>query len=342
MKILQLYQEDKEPPKLKGLIKIDRDSQIPLIGIIHIGVIDRGSSLLQIRASTACNMKCTFCSTAANSYEKHPYNYEVELDYLIEWIKEVIKLKDNKVNQINIDSVGEPTAYSKIVELVKECKKIPGIEIVTMQSNGTLLTKEKIKSLEQAGLNRINLSIHSLVPEQAKELFGSKIYNLDKILETCKLINKSKVELNLTPVYLPGVNDEQIEKLILFAKEINCRISIQKYEIYKYSRKDKRVKEQNWFKFYRHLGQLEKKLDYKLKLGPTDFKIYKSKRIPLVFQRGDVIFAEVIMPGWMKNEVIAKANNRALTVVDCNSKIGDRIKVKILETRDSIYIAKRL
>ncbi len=148
MKILQLYQEDKEPPKLKGLIKIDRDSQIPLIGIIHIGVIDRGSSLLQIRASTACNMKCTFCSTAANSYEKHPYNYEVELDYLIEWIKEVIKLKDNKVNQINIDSVGEPTAYSKIVELVKECKKIPGIEIVTMQSNGTLLTKEKIKSLE--------------------------------------------------------------------------------------------------------------------------------------------------------------------------------------------------
>ncbi len=331
-----------ETPKLKGLIKITRESGIPLLGLIHIGVIDRGSSLLQVRASTACNMKCSFCSTSANSYEMHPYNYEVELDYLLDWIKEVITLKDNQVNQINIDSVGEPTAYPKIVELIKECKKIPGIEIITMQSNGTLLTKEKIKALEEAGLNRINFSVHSLDQEQAKKLFGSENYNLNKILETCKLVNESKIELNLTPVYLPGVNDEQISNLIEFAKELKCSISIQKYEIYKYSRKDKKVKEQNWFKFYRTLTELEKKHNYKLKLGPTDFKIQRSKRVPLVFQRGDVITVEIVMPGWMPNEMIAKAGNRGITIVDCNYNIGDRIKVKILETRDSIYIAKKV
>ncbi len=339
MKQLQIY---KEPPKFKGLIKIDRNSNIPLLGIIQVGVIDRGSSLLQVRASTACNMKCTFCSTAANSYDIHPYNYEVELSYLLDWIKEVIKLKDNQVNQINIDSVGEPTAYQKIADLVKECKKLPGIELVTMQSNGTLLTKEKIKALEEAGLNRINLSVHSLIPDQAKQLFGSENYNLNKILETCKLINNSKIELNLTPVYLPGINDEQIENLIELAKELNCRISIQKYEIYKYSRKQKKAKEQNWFKFYRKLEELEKKHNYKLKIGPVDFKIYKTKRVPLVFQRGNVILAEVIMPGWIKNEVIAKANNRSITIVDSNTNIGDKISVKILETRDSIYIAKKV
>jgi len=117
MKTLKIL---KEQPKLKGLIKITKESGIPLLGLIHIGVIDRGSSLLQVRASTYCNMKCTFCSTAANSFEIHPYNYEVELNYLVDWIKEVIKLKDNQVNQINIDSVGEPTAYPKIIELIKE------------------------------------------------------------------------------------------------------------------------------------------------------------------------------------------------------------------------------
>ena len=342
MKSLQLIQEKTEQPKLKGLIKIDRNSRIPLIGLIHIGVIDRGSSLLQVRASTACNMKCTFCSTAANSYEMHPYNYEVELDYLLDWIKEAIRLKDSYVNQINIDSVGEPTAYPRIVELVKEVKKIPGIEMVTMQSNGTLLTKEKIRALEEAGLDRINLSVHSLVPDQSKKLFGSSNYNLEKIIEICKLINNSKMELNLTPVYLPGINDEQIEKLVFFAKELGCRISIQKYEIYRYSRKEKKAKEQNWFKFYRKLEELEKKLDYKLKLGPIDFKIYKSKRVPLVFKRGDIILAEVVMPGWIKNEVIAKANNRSITIIDCNANIGDKIKIRILETRDSIYIAKKV
>ena len=341
MNRLNVIEEVKEPPKFKGLIKIDKNSNIPLLGMIHIGVLDRGSSLIQVRASTVCNMKCTFSSTAANSYDMHPYNYEVEFDYLLSWIKEIIELKDNKVNQINIDSVGEPTAYPRIADLVKEVKKIPGIEIVTMQSNGTLLNKEKIKALEEAGLNRINLSIHSLVQDQSKTLFGSNNYNLDRILEACKIINESKIELNLTPVYLPGINDEQIEKLIEFAKELNCKISIQKYEIYRYSRKEKKVKTQNWFKFYRKLGELEKKHNYKLKLGPTDFKILRSKKVPLVFNRGDFIVAEVVMPGWMKNEVIARANNRAITIVDSNAKIGDKIKVKILETKDSIYIAKK-
>ena len=221
MKTLKIL---KEQPKLKGLIKITKESGIPLLGLIHIGVIDRGSSLLQVRASTYCNMKCTFCSTAANSFEIHPYNYEVELNYLVDWIKEVIKLKDNQVNQINIDSVGEPTAYPKIIELIKEVKKIPEMNIVTMQSNGTILNKEKIKLLEEAGLNRINLSVHSLNQEQSKELFGSTNYNLNRILETCKLINESKIELNLTPVYLPKANDEEIGKY--FNK------TIKKLEIY--------------------------------------------------------------------------------------------------------------
>ena len=178
--------------------------------------------------------------------------------------------------------------------------------------------------------------------DQSKQLFGSENYNLKKILENCKLINNSKIELNLTPVYLPGINDEQIENLIEFAKELNCRISIQKYEIYKYSRKLNKAKEQNWFKFYRKLEELEKKHNYKLKIGPVDFKIYKSRRVPLVFQRGDVVSVEVVMPGWIKNEVIAKANNRAITIVDSNANIGDKIKVKILESRDSIYIAKKV
>src|SRR3989344_507077 len=311
--------------KLDGLIKIDKNSGIPLLGLLQIGVIDRGSSLLQVRASTACNMKCTFCSTAANSFNIHPYNFVVDLDYLIDWIKEAIKLKDNMVNQINIDSVGEPSAYPQIVELVKKCKEIPGIDIITMQSNGTILSEKLINELAIAGLSRINFSIHSLNPEKSKYLFGSANYNIEKIKETCKLIN-----------------DSDIEELILFAKELNCKISIQNYENFKYSRKERKAKPQTWFRFYRKLDELEKKFDYKLKLGPTDFKINKSKKIPLAMNRGDIISGIVVMPGWLNNEVIIVYNNRAVTVSDCNSKIGENIKARILETKDSIYIAKKI
>jgi len=335
---LQMYKESKVKTKL---IKITKESNIPLLGLIHIGVIDRGSSLLQIRASTYCNMKCTFCSTSANS-PLHEYNYEVELDYLIDWIKEAIKLKENNVNNINIDSVGEPTAYPKIVELVKICKNLPGIEYVTMQSNGTLLTEQKIKALEEAGLDRINLSVHSLNKDLSKYLFGSEYYNIERIEKILELINNSKIELNLTPVYLPGMNEKDIEEIILLAKRLNCKISIQKYEQFRYSRKESKTEEIRWFKFYQKLEEWEKKFDIKLKLGPNDFKIKRSKFIPLIFKKGDVIKAKIIIPGWMKGEMIAQLNNRSITVFDCNKNINDLVKVKIVSAKDGIYLGKML
>ncbi len=338
MKTLEVYQE---PEISSKLIKIDKESGIPLLGLIHIGVVDRGSSLLQVRASTACNMKCSFCSTSANS-ENHSYNYTVELDYLLDWIKETIKLKDNLVNQINIDSVGEPTAYPQIAELVKAVKNLPGIQYVTMQSNGTLLTETKIKALEEAGLNRINFSIHSTNPEFSKYLFGSTNYKVDNIIRTLELINNSKIELNLTPVYLPKFNDKDVEEIIQLAKKLNCKISIQKYEIFRYSRKERKTKEISWFKFYRQLGEWEKKYDIKLKLGPIDFKILKSKKVPLVMHREDKVRARIIMPGWLKGEMIAIANNRCITIFDCNNKINDTINVQILDIKDGIYLAKKL
>ena len=323
------------------LIRITKESGIPLIGLIHIGVVDRGSNLLQVRATTACNMKCTFCSTSANS-TLHPYNYTVELDYLIETIKEVIKLKDGKVREINIDSVGEPTAYPELVELVKQCKNLPEIKFVSMQTNGTLLNKNKIMELEKVGLGRINLSIHSLNKETGKFLFGNEFYDLDKILENIKLIYESKIELNLTPVWLPNVNDEDIKELIKFSKENNYKISIQKYESTKYSRKEKRAKEINWFKFYKQLEAWEKEFNLKLKIGPNDMNIHRTPRIPLILNRDEIVPITITMPGWMKNEMIGTVKGRSVTILNSNAKVGQIIRAKVTNTKNSIYLVKKV
>ncbi len=326
-----------------NLIKIDRQSGIPLIGAIHFGVIDRGSTLLQVRTHTACNMNCTFCSTDAGAFTKyHPLNLEIsDVDYLIDAIKEVIVLKNGQVDQIFFDSVGEPTAYPKLVELIQKMSKIPEIKVIAMQTNGTLLNKERIKALENAGLTRINMSVHTLNPEKGQNLFGSKLYNIERIKQNIQDILASKIDLILTPVYLPGVNEEELKELVKFSKEIGCKIAIQKYELYKYSRKDKRVKHQNWYKFFKVLEAWEKELGVKLKTGPADFKIKKSNKIPLVFKRGDEVIVEVKAPGWVKGEMLGAAKNRCVTVVDCNSEVGQKIKVKIIDSRDSIYLAKK-
>jgi len=135
-----------------------------------------------------------------------------------------------------------------------------------MQSNGTLFNEKIIKDLENAGLTRINLSLHTLDKEKGKLLFGMPTYNLDKVLENVMLINESKIELCLTPVLIPGVNEDDVKGVIKFSKELKCRIGIQKYEVHKTGRKMKNVKEMTYWKFYKKLEEWEKEFDVKLEL----------------------------------------------------------------------------
>ena len=245
------------------IINITRETEIPLIGVLPFGVVARSdNNLIQVRPTSICNLKCRFCSTGANNFKLHPINYNVELDYLLDYVNEIIKFKDIET-MIFIDSVGEPLAYPKFVELIKGLNKIKNVKEISVVTNGTLLNKEKIKALEKAGLNRINLSLHSLNKDLARNLSGKDSYNVDKIIEIAKTIASSKIELWLTPIYIPKLNEDSIEQLIEFSKEIGVEIRIQKYEMHKYGRKMK-VKKQNYYQFYKKLEEWEKKYDIKL------------------------------------------------------------------------------
>ena len=320
-------------------INITKETGIPLIGVIQFGIIDRRTNLIQIRPSTSCNLNCTFCSTDAGIHGKHSVQYEIEPNYLIEWVKGIIKLKECEEIEANIDSVGEPTLYPDLIGLIKELKKIPKIKFISMQTNGTLLTKQKIKQLEKAGLNRINLSIHSLNKELAQKLSGTSAYSIEKIKNMAKIIKSTKIELNLTPVYLPNINNKEIEKIIQLAKELKCNIGIQKYETYKYSRKEKKAKEQNWFKFYKKLGEWEKQFNYKLKYGPLDFNLKKTKPIEKAFEVNEKVNIEIKLPGWYKNQMVGVSKNRCVTILNCNAPLNSIIKAKIISNDNNIYIA---
>ncbi|MBS3144539.1 radical SAM protein [Candidatus Woesearchaeota archaeon] len=322
------------------LVKINQESGIPLIGHIAFGIVVRpNSNLIQVRATTICNMNCIFCSTDAGPYSKsHQNHYVVDPYYLTEWIKEIVALKGE--THINIDSVGEPTAYQELETLITEIRKIPQISFISMQTNGTLLTKEKILALEKAGLNRIHLSVHSFSPILSKELFGSDKYDIPTIEEIIKVIKKTKIELMFTPVWLPGINDEDIKIIIQRGKELNIPIAIQKYEEYKYSRKVKKIKKENYYKFYKQLREWEKEFTIKLIYKAEDLNVTRATNLPLVFKIGERINADIKAPGWMEGQMIAVAKKRCITVVKCDRKVGDKVNIKIIENKSNIYLAE--
>ncbi len=318
------------------LIIINKQSKIPLIGLIQIGIIDRGTNLLQIRPTTICNLDCIFCST---NHPLHQNNYIAEKSYLIETLKEIIKEKQTNI-EANIDSVGEPTTYENLIPLIEEISKIKEVNFISMQTNGTLLTKQLIKQLEKANLNRINLSIHTLDENKAKILANNKNYNLKHILNIINFIKTTKIELNLTPVWIPEINDNDIKELIKFVKKHNIKISIQKYEETKFSKKLR--KKMNWKKFYKELKNLENKYKIKLIATKEDFNIKETKRIEKPINKGEVLNAKLLAAGWYKDQSITSYKNRAITIINQKFILNKIIKIKIIDDSNNIYLAKKI
>jgi uncharacterized protein len=312
------------------LIKVDRS--VPLIGALPFGIIDRGTNLIQVRATSVCNINCTFCSVDGGIKSTlHKNFFEVDCDYLIEQVNKVVKFKEESI-EINIDSVGEPFCYPHLEKIVEGFRGNSNIRKISIQTNGTIF--------RNINVDVINLSLHAMDDNLAKELADSKCFSMQKLIDNAKKWTDSGVKVRLCPVWLPGVNDEEIPKIIQFAKNNGYELGIQKYEVYKYSRKVRKVKPLNWYKFYKQIENWEKEFGVVLKVKAKDLGVSKAKRIPEVFKKGEKVHATIILPGWFEDQKIAVAKNRCISVKDCDKNIGDMVSIKILETNNNIYLAE--
>ncbi|ABS56762.1 Radical SAM domain protein [Methanoregula boonei 6A8] len=325
-------------------VRITAGSDIPLVGSLYFGVIDRGTSLLQVRPSCGCNLNCPFCSVDAGPCSKtRATSYEVELDYLLSAVEEIAPFKGTGV-ECHIDSPGEPLMYARLPELVAALKAIDAVSTVSLQTNGTLLDERKIAALADAGLDRMNLSLHALDPALARELAGVDWFDIEKVTEAARAVAASSMDLLIAPVYMPGINDAEIPKLIAFARECGAGkrfppLGIQKFERYKYGRTPKGVKVQSWWQFFnRSIKEWEKTSGLALRLDPErNFGTGRRPSLPQVFKKGEKATVEIKAPGWIHGEQLGIARNRVVSVFGCDKTSG-QVRVKIVAAKNNIYV----
>lgn len=322
---------------------------IPLFGCIAFGIIDRGTNVLQVRPISECPLSCIFCSTDAGPRSNRIISaYMVDLEQLLfafEWAASYKEINDVEAH---IDTVGEPLMYPQIIELVEGLSKNSHVKTVSMQTNGTLLNMKIIDELEASGLSRINISIESLDPDLAKKIAGTDSYNINRVVENASYIaENTDIDLLIAPVWLPGINDREIPNLIRFALKIGAgkrwpALGIQKFLPHKYGRKPG-VKVMNWSEFYSQLRRWEEMFKAKLVLTPYDFGSFECRAIPRVFKRYERVKARVVGPGWMKDERLAVARDRVITIVDAGQiPAGKDVYVRMERVVDGIYIAKQI
>ncbi|MEM1513300.1 MAG: radical SAM protein [Candidatus Thermoplasmatota archaeon] len=325
----------------RKLYFISEESEIPLIGYTSFGLIDRDTNIIQVRPISGCNLNCIFCSVDEGKSKTRFVDYMVDVDYLLKEFEEIAKMKRKKCNFIeaHIDGQGEPFLYPYIEKLIKGLKEIA--DVVSIQTNGTLLDKKKIRRLE-GYLDRINLSINAIDKNLAEKIAGCK-YDVEKIVRIAEEIALSSIDLLIAPVWLKNYNDSEILKIIEFGKRIGAGkrwkpFGIQKYVRHKFGRKPKGIKVIDFKKFYDEI----EKIDKSLHLYPKDFGIIKCRVLPKKFKVGEKVRLKLEMEGRMKNEMLSFARERVISILGTNKKIGDVVDAKIIRNKHNIYVAKEI
>ena len=180
-----------------------RDSLGRLIDYLRISVTDR------------CNLRCVYCMPGAGISWK-PRGELLSFEELLRCCRLMAGLGIRRIKL----SGGEPLLRRGISVLIAALKKTPGIEQVTMTTNGILLGEE-LEKLVDAGLDAVNISLDTLDGETFRRLTRRDECRggLDKIIRAIEGACAAGLRVKLNCVPLRGINDHEVAAIAALAKD---------------------------------------------------------------------------------------------------------------------------
>lgn len=123
----------------------------------HLG---RTIEYLRISLTDRCNYRCIYCMP-----EEGVVSLPHEQILRIEEIAHLVRIAaDLGIKSVRLTG-GEPLVRKGVVDLVRDVANTPGIENVSLTTNGVLLPK-MASDLKRAGLSRVNISLDTLDEDQ--------------------------------------------------------------------------------------------------------------------------------------------------------------------------------
>lgn len=177
---------------------------------------------LRISVTDRCNLRCSYCIPKGFNDFETPDHW-LTFDELMRVVRAFVRLGTKRFRLTG----GEPLVRKNLTDLVHRIKKIDEVEDLSITTNGTLLTSHA-KSLFEAGLDRLNISLDSLNRKNIEDITGLDC--LEQVMEglrTAKLLGFHKIKINM--VVLPDKNMAEIERMLEFCIEhgfILCLIEV--------------------------------------------------------------------------------------------------------------------
>ena len=165
--------------------------------------LDRPISYLRVSVTDRCNLRCVYCMPEEGVPLR---DHESILRY--EEIARIVRVAaEMGITKIRLTG-GEPLARLGVVQLVRQMAEIPGIDDLSMTTNGTLLAQQA-EALAAAGLNRVNISLDSLRADRFRAM--TRRGDLQNALDGIQAAyDAGLVPVKINMVVLHGFNVDEV------------------------------------------------------------------------------------------------------------------------------------
>jgi cyclic pyranopterin phosphate synthase len=176
---------------------------------------------LRISVTDRCNIRCVYCMPESVTFlpRSELLNYE-EIE---RFVRAVVPLGVDKLRLTG----GEPLVRRDVPRLVEKLASIEGIRDVGLTTNGILLAPVA-KSLWDAGLRRINVSLDTLNPDKFQQL--TRRTGLEQVIEGILAACAAGFDpVKVNAVAMRGITDDDVVPLARFCREHGCEMRFIEY-----------------------------------------------------------------------------------------------------------------
>ena len=174
---------------------------------------------LRVSLTDRCNFRCFYCLPHGEppiAPKEQMLSYE-EIEYVCEIF---VSLGIEKLRLTG----GEPMLRRDIETIIQKLGRLKnfGLQDLALTTNGYFLP-ERARSLKEAGLDRVTISLDSLKRDVFKRMTGVDV--LDKVLAGIAAAKEAGLEpIKINAVIVRGHNEDEVADFAAFAREYNVKM----------------------------------------------------------------------------------------------------------------------
>lgn len=179
---------------------------------------NRPINSLRVSLTQRCNFDCFFCHREGEHDPRGEMTAQ-EIETIV-WVAAGLGIRKVKLTG------GEPMLRGDVVEIVERIA--PSLDEVSMTTNASLLPGRACE-LKEAGLDRVNVSLHTLDGDTFEKITGVGLESevRDGIEEAVRC-GLNPVKLNM--VVMRGVNDSEVPAMIDYSRDVGAVLQLIEFQ----------------------------------------------------------------------------------------------------------------